>query len=254
MKLDGACVWLTGASSGIGEALVGPLVEAGAHLALTARRADRLEAIAASARRPDRRLVVFPADVNDRHAVHEAACGAEAALGRIDLAIFNAGIGRRLTVDGFDADDFVAVMTTNVFAVVYGIEAILPGMLARRSGRIAAVASLAGYRALPAAGGYSTSKAALINLLDCLRFDLAPRGIGVTTINPGFVRTPLTAPNTYAMPFLMDVGPAADRILRGLERDRNEIHFPKPLSWFLKLMRVLPYPVYERIIRAAVKR
>ena len=125
-------------------------------------------------------------------------------FGAIDLAIFNAGIGRRLRVEAFDADDFVSVMTTNVFGVIYGIEAVLPGMLARRSGRIAAVASLAGYRSVPTLAGYGSSKAAVIHALECLRYDLRPHGIGVTIINPGYVRTPLTAPNTFWMPFLID--------------------------------------------------
>jgi len=254
MELDGARVWLTGASSGIGEALVAPLVAAGAHLALSARRADALEAIVARYRRPDRRLVSVAVDVTDRQAVNAAGRRVESELGAIDLGLFGAGIGRRLRVDAFDAEDFVSVMTTNVFGVIYGIEAVLPGMLARRSGRIAAIASLAGYRSVPTLAGYGTSKAALIHALECLRYDLRPHGISVTIVNPGYVRTPLTAQNTFWMPFLMDVDRAAAIILRGLARDRKEIHFPARFSWLLKTLRILPYPIYERIVTAAVKR
>jgi len=254
MKLDGARVWLTGASSGIGEALVAGLVSAGAHLAISARRADRLDEIVSARRRPDRRLLAIPADVTDREALRSAAARIASDFGAIDLAVFNAGIGRRLRVDAFDADDFVSVMTTNVFGVIYGIEAVLPGMLARRSGRIAAVASLAGYRSVPTLAGYGTSKAAVIHALECLRYDLRPHGIGVTIINPGYVRTPMTAENTYRMPFLIDADRAAAIIIRGLQRDRKEIHFPARLSWLLKFLRILPYPIYERLITAVVKR
>ena len=114
--------------------------------------------------------------------------------------------------------------------------------------------SLAGYRGAPTLAGYGSSKAAVIHAMDSLRFDLAPHGIGVTLINPGYVRTPLTSTNGYWMPGLMDADRAADIIVRGLERDRREIHFPARFSWTLKFFRVLPYPLYEAIVRAAVKR
>jgi NAD(P)-dependent dehydrogenase (short-subunit alcohol dehydrogenase family) len=199
-------------------------------------------------------VLVQPLDVNDRQAVRDATRHIEDALGAVDLAVFNAGIGRRLRVEAFSADDFVSVMTTNVFGVVFGIEAVLPGMLARRRGQIAAVASLAGYRSVPTLAGYGTSKAALIHLLECLRYDLRPHGIGITIINPGYIRTPLTVQNTYWMPFLMDPDPAARIIVDGLRRDRKEIHFPKRFSWILKALQRLPYPLYERLITAAVRR
>jgi short-subunit dehydrogenase len=124
-------------------------------------------------------------------------------------------------------------------------------MRARRQGHIAAVASLGGYRASAVALPYSTSKAAVIHLMEGLRFELAPRGIRVTVVNPGFVRTPLTARNTFTMPFLVEADDAAERIVRGLERGKNEIHFPAPLSWTMKVLRVLPAGLYAQIIRRA---
>lgn len=254
MNLANCRVWVTGASSGIGEALVTHLLQAGARLALTARRAERLEAIAAPWRQQGREVVVAPADVTDRAALQAAAKAVEAAWGGIDLAIFNAGFARRVRWTDFNAQDFVDIFTVNVFGVMYGIEAVLPGMLGRRAGRIAAVASLAGYRGAPTLAGYGSSKAALIHAIDSLRFDVAPYGVGVTLINPGYVRTPLTAANTYWMPALMDADRAARIIVRGLRRDRKEIHFPARFSWTLKFLRVLPFPIYERIVTAAVKR
>lgn len=254
MKLQNSRVWITGASSGIGEALAIRLLRGGARVALSARRGDRLEAIAAPWRGEGREVIVAPADVTDRAAVRSAARQVEDLWGGIDLAIFNAGVGRRLQWTEFDAQVFVDILTVNLFGVMYGVEAVLPGMLRRGAGRIAAVASLAGYRGAPTLAGYGTSKAALIHAMESLRFDLAPHGIGVTLINPGYVRTPLTAANRYWMPALMSADRAADIIARGLERDRQEIHFPARFSWTLKLLRVLPFPLYQRLVAAAVRR
>jgi len=253
MQLKDARVWLTGASSGIGEALVGPLADRGARLAISARRADRLEAIAADARRRGADVRVYPVDVTDREAVKGAVAAIEADFGGIDLAILNAGGHSPAAPVPFDGRQAVHTMTVNYLGVVYGIEAVVPGMIGRKRGYIAGMASVAGYRALPAAGAYGASKAALIHLLNSIRFDLEPYGIHVTVINPGFIKTPLTDRNRFPMPFLMPVDKAAVRIVEGLERDRKEIHFPKPLSWTLKALRVLPYPLYERIIRHATR-
>jgi short-subunit dehydrogenase len=254
MQLENARAWITGASSGIGEALAGALARAGARVALTARRQDRLDDLARSWREAGHDVMVCPADVSNREAVICAARAVEAAWGGIDLAVFNAGFSQRIRWSEFDARDFKAIFEVNLFGVMYGVEAVLPGMLQRGSGRIAAVGSLAGYRGAPTLAGYGSSKAALIHAMDSLRFDLAPLGVGVTLINPGYVRTPLTASHTYWMPALMDAEPAAAIILRGLQRDRKEIHFPARFSWALKVLRVLPFPIYERIVSAAVSR
>jgi short-subunit dehydrogenase len=287
-----ARIWITGASSGIGEALVDGFARRGARIALTARRADRLQAIAARnaarvtpvAETISARLLVIPADVTDRASVSAAAQEIEARWGAIDLAIFSAGgsiehgrsavddaqserdadVGRRDPHPGlgspqraaidrefprFLAGDYTDTMALNYFSVVYGIDAVLPGMLARGSGHIAAVASLAGYRAMPTAGAYGASKAAVIHMLDSLRFAVEPRGVRVSVINPGFVRTPLTARHTFYMPFLVDAADAAERIVSGLEHGRREIHFPAPLSWMMKLFRILPYGPYARVMK-----
>ena len=246
MLLKDRRVWVTGASSGIGEALAVALASRGARVAITARRTELLEAVAARcAAGSAPPVIVVPADVTDRAAVVAAVATIEAALGGIDLAILNAG-GR--------TDSLIDTMTLNYSSVVYGIEAVLPGMLARGSGHLAAVASLAGYRPTPMSAGYGASKAAVIHLLNALRFELEPRGIGVTVINPGFVKTPLTEHNLFPMPFLMEAGDAAERIVRGLERGKKEIHFPAPLSWTLKVMRILPYPLYEWIAKHTMMR
>jgi NADP-dependent 3-hydroxy acid dehydrogenase YdfG len=251
MTLQGARVWLTGASSGIGEALVPLLASRGGRVAVTARRADRLETLAQTWRRTGAQVLIVPADVTDRDAVIAAARTIEDAWGGIDLALFNAGGHPPPSGAGFDSAQFVGVMALNYFSVIYGIDAVLPGMLARGTGTIAAVASLAGYRAVPTAAAYGAAKAAVIHALDSMRFDLEPHGIQLVTINPGFVKSPLTDRNRFKMPFLMDVGDAARLIVAGLERGRREIHFPGQLSWSLKVLRLLPYPLYSWIIQRA---
>jgi NADP-dependent 3-hydroxy acid dehydrogenase YdfG len=244
-------VWVTGASSGIGAALVAPLAARGARVAVSARRGDLLETLADGWRSAGADIVVAPLDVTDRDAVIAAVRRIEQTWGGIDLAILNAGTHKTPVGRGFDTTQFVDVMTLNYFGVLYGIEAVLPGMLARGRGHIAGMASLAGYRAVPTAAAYGASKAALIHALESLRFDLEPKGIQVTVINPGFVRTPLTDRNRFRMPFLMDVDRAAAIIVSGLECDRKEIHFPRVFSAILKVARVLPFPLYERLVKRA---
>jgi short-subunit dehydrogenase len=251
--MSGVRVWLTGASSGIGEALVAPLLRRGARVAITARRSDLLSALAAKHVVGDGgSVLVVAADVTDRDAVNSAARHIEEAWGGIDLAIFNAG--GSIDSDGFNASDYVSTMALNYFSVVYGVEAVLPGMLASRRGHIAAVASLAGYRPVPVALPYSVSKAAVIHFLEGLRLAYGERHIKVTVVNPGFVRTPLTARNSFTMPFLVEVDDAAERIVQGLERGKYEVHFPAPLSWPLKLLRVLPPAIYAALIKRASPR
>src|SRR6188474_3208003 len=254
MSLDGARVWVTGASSGIGEALVAALMRRGARVAVTARRTELLTALAAKHAGGRAPVLVAPADVTDALAVTAAAKDVESAWGGIDLAIFNAGgsVGpppRETRDPRFVAAEYTATMALNYFSVVYGIEAVLPGMLERGNGRIAAVASLGGFRPSTVALPYSASKAAVIHLMEGLRMQVAPRGVVVTVVNPGFVRTPLTARNSFKMPFLVEVDDAADRIVRGLERRKDEIVFPAPLAWTIRLLGVLPNRLYARIMR-----
>ena len=253
MRFDGARVWITGASSGIGEALVAPLVARGARIAVSARRADLLEEIAARWRAGGADVQAFPLDVTDREAVRRTVGAIERAFGGIDVAILNAGSHLPGSGLRFDAQQYVDILTLNFLGAVYCLDAVLPDMLARGAGYIVGVASVAGYRGLPTAGAYGASKAALIHMLESIRFDLEPRGILVSVVNPGFIKTPLTDRNRFPMPMLMPVGPAVEALVRGLEAERREIHFPKPFTWMLKLLRVLPYPIYRWIVWRATR-
>ncbi len=248
MDFTNARVWVTGASSGIGEALIAPLTTRGARVAISARRGDVLEALAAAWRARGADVVAVPVDVTRRDSVTAAVAAVEAALGGIDVAVLNAGTHLPGSGHRFDAQQYADNMTLNFLGTVWCIDAVLPGMLGRGSGYIAGVASVAGYRGVPAAGAYGASKAAIIHMLEAIRFDLEPRGIRVSVVNPGFVKTPLTDRNRFPMPFLMPVDRAAEALVRGLEQERTEIHFPKRFTWVMKVLRILPAPVYRWVV------
>ena len=245
--LRGARVWLTGASSGIGAALAEELARAGARVALTARREAALEEIAG--RLGAGGALVAPADVTDRAGLGRVVERIEKEWGGIDLAVFNAGL--YVPVDGVEikAEDYESTFAVNYFGVLHGIEAVVPGMLLRGGGRVAAVSSLAGELPLPRSAAYGSSKAALTYLMRTLRFDLRPRGIGVTLIQPGFVKTPMVRQNDFWMPGLMDVEKAARVVAEGLARGRDEISFPRRLAIPTKVARRLPHAAWDRLAR-----
>ena len=245
----GRRVWVVGASSGIGAALAEALLERGARVALSARSAGPLEALAAPFP-PDFRLCL-PLDATRRDALAQAEVVIRATWGGLDLAVFCAGTYAPMRAWELDTDKARAMVETNFMSAVHGLQAVLPGFVARGSGGIVIVASVAGYRGLPNGLVYGSTKAALINLAETLYLDLAPRGIGVYLVNPGFVKTPLTNKNTFRMPALIAADEAAAQILKGIERGRFEIHFPRRFTGMLKLGRLLPYSLYFRLARAA---
>jgi NAD(P)-dependent dehydrogenase (short-subunit alcohol dehydrogenase family) len=172
-----------------------------------------------------------------------------AKLGRIDLAILNAGVWQPMGARNFDANKTALSMSVNYQGVCNGIAAVMPAMLERRSGQIALVSSVAGYRGLPKAVAYAPSKAAVIALAETLAPDAARYGVRIGVVNPGFVETPMTAVNDFPMPFILKADDAARRILRGLEKGKFEIAFPWQLVLPLKILRLLPYPVFLWYVR-----
>lgn len=242
-------VWITGASTGIGHELALRLAARGTRVAATARSADKLTALAAQ----QSLITAHPADVTDPNALVRLVGEVESDLVSVDLVILNAGTYTPLhTVNGLDPEIFRKTVDVNYLGVVNAISAILPAMLERRRGHIAIVASVAGYRGLPQAAAYGPTKAALINLAECLRAELEGHGITVSVINPGFVKTPMTAQNDFPMPFIMEPGDAADRIIKGLEAGKYEIAFPRRFALILKTLRLLPNAVFFWIIRKTV--
>jgi len=233
-------VWITGASTGIGRELALQLAAQGSRVAVSARSADKLAELASR----DPRIVPFPLDVSDGEATRLTVSAIARDIGPIDLAVLNAGVWHPMGSAGFDAAKSAQSIDVNYLAVARVVEVLAPAMIARGRGRIAMTASVAGYRGLPNAAAYAPSKAALISLAECLAPDLARKGVGISVINPGFVETPMTAVNTFPMPFLMKAEDAARAIITGLERGRFEIAFPWQMVALLKLARVLPYPMF----------
>jgi NADP-dependent 3-hydroxy acid dehydrogenase YdfG len=241
-------VWVVGASTGIGAALARALLARGARVALSARKAEPLVAMAAEA--GDGRALPVPLDVTDRDSVVRAEREIQLSWGGIDDVLVVAGSYRPMRAWEFDLEPAKALFDVNVNGVLHVLAAVLPGMLAGGRGHhIGIVSSVAGYRGLPQALVYGPTKAALINLCEVLYLDLAPRGIGVHLINPGFVKTPLTDLNEFRMPALISAEEAAEHTLRGLERGAFEIHYPKRFTLWLKLLRLLPYRLYFPLVR-----
>jgi NAD(P)-dependent dehydrogenase (short-subunit alcohol dehydrogenase family) len=241
---SGRRVWVIGASTGIGAALARELINAGARVALSARNRERLVAIAEGTD-----AVVAPLDVTDRAAVQVAAAAVRDALGALDLVILMAGTHSPMRADQFDLARAEQLLAVNLHGPLNCLDAVLPTLLAQRSGGIVLVASVAGYRGLPQALIYGPSKAALIHLAEGLYLDLRKSGIGVYLVNPGFVDTPLTESNDFAMPALMAADKAARRTLEGIAAGRFEIHYPRRFTFWLKLLRLLPYPAYFWAVR-----
>ena len=247
-EYKGACVWLTGASSGIGESLVYELVNRGARVAITARRLEVLEAIRARIAAKGGDVQCFVGDVCDLERMKKIVSEIEEQMGPIDLAIPNAGTHIFTVPEQFNSKEYLELMQLNFGGMLHCIEAVLPKMLSRGRGAIAPVASLAGYRGLPRAAAYGASKSAMIHFLESIRFHLVRKGITISIVNPGFVKTPLTDKNDFRMPFLVDSDRAAQIICDGIKRGRREIAFPFPFNWVLKVARVLPDPLYEVIV------
>jgi short-subunit dehydrogenase len=230
---------VTGASSGIGLALARELGRRGYDVALLARRTEPMEGAGKAA---------IACDVTDLASVRDAVRRAEEALGGpIDLAVANAGISVPMHGANFKVEDAERIFRVNVLGMMYLFDAVIPSMVERRSGRFAGVASIAGLRGIPAAGPYSASKAAMQSFLEAARIELAPHGVGVTIVNPGFVATPLTEKNRFRMPFLMDAEEAARRIADGIEKGKRVVEFPWQMSLLMRTVRHVPDRLYDRI-------
>lgn len=233
----GQRVWLIGASSGIGAALARKALDSGAHVAITARREDRLQEVAAA--HPKALVQAF--DVTDHEAWQTAYASIIEKFGAIDLIVFCAAAYRPERSWDVDAAQAEHTLRVNLSSVYTGLATVLPAMLARGQGGVALVASVAGYMGLPNASVYGPSKAALINLAEILYSDLHPKGLNVYLINPGFVQTELTAKNDFDMPGLQTPEAAAQAISQGISRGRFEIRFPWGFTSALKLIRLLPF-------------
>jgi short-subunit dehydrogenase len=240
MGFAGQVAVVTGASSGIGWALARALAAQGASVGLVARRREALEQLGAEIAEAGGRAAVAVADVADRSAVVTAIRDLASRLGPVDLLVANAGVGAPTRLDPFNVPEIEKMIRVNTLGTIYAIEAVLPDMLRRGRGHLAAVSSLGAYKGLPGESAYCASKAAINAFLEGLRIQLRGKGITVTTICPGFVRTPMTSVNEFSMPFVMEADEAARRIVAALRRRAKVYDFPWQMSLLMKLTRWLP--------------
>ncbi|MFV0664727.1 SDR family oxidoreductase [Denitromonas sp.] len=242
-------IFITGASSGIGAALVRHYARGDVQLGLVGRRREALDALAAEC---GGKAQVFVADVTDSAAMQTAAAQFVAAGGLPDVVIASAGVSvGTLTEHAEDADAFARVMHTNVLGMVHTFQPFVAPMRAAGAGTLVGIASVAGVRGLPGAGAYSASKAAVRRYLESLRVELHGSGVRVVTISPGYIDTPMTAINPYPMPFLMPAAAAAERMACAIEAGRRHVVMPWQMSWVARLLGWLPDPVYDRVFARA---
>ncbi|MFZ4761864.1 MAG: SDR family NAD(P)-dependent oxidoreductase [Alphaproteobacteria bacterium] len=243
---EGALAWVTGASSGIGEALCLALAAHGWRVVATARNIEGLNKLAATG--GGDKIFPIAADVTDEPALNAAYQEIESRWGSPYLVVFNAGGYVPDAAENFDPALLEWHLKLNVTAVAYGLKLVMPSMIAKRIGHIAVVASVAGYRGLPKAASYCASKAAAIALMESLYFNLTPLGVKTQIICPGFVKTPLTDKNDFPMPFMISAQQAANYMMAGLASRQFHIAFPLPFVQMLQFLRILPYSLYFKLV------
>lgn len=244
-------VWITGASSGIGRAVALALAAKGFTVHATARSAGDLEKLAAESTELSGRIVATPGDVTDPEAMAAIVEKIVADCGSLALAIFNAGVFLPVAGEALEVSRFRKTFDVNLMGVVNGLAPAVKAMKQAGQGQIAIVSSVAGYSGLPSSAAYGASKAGLTNMAESLKFDFDKLGIRIQIIHPGFVETPATEKNPFEMPALMKVDEAAKRIVEGLAMDKFEITFPRRFTFVLKLLRMLPYPLYFWLLNKA---
>jgi NAD(P)-dependent dehydrogenase (short-subunit alcohol dehydrogenase family) len=247
----GQPVWLIGASSGIGAATAAALQARGAQVLVSARSAGALDAFGAQHTEADGSRPApqaWPLDVTDAQAVTRTA---QAVLqqGPLDLVLYCAGHYREMRATALDMADLKRHLDINYTGALHVIDAVLPSLIARGSGHVSLISSVAGFRGLPKSLAYGPTKAALTNLAETLYLDLGPLGVGVSVVHPGFVQTPLTAQNDFTMPALITPDQAAQAMVDGWANGAFDIHYPKRFTRWMKLLRLLPYRLYFPAVR-----
>jgi short-subunit dehydrogenase len=252
-------VLITGAAGGIGRALCFRLGQAGAYLGLVDRNSTSLAALQDELKGSGVRCASAVADVRSRDETRAAIEGVTSALGPVDVLVAGAGLCGFSVADDLKVPELEAIIQVNFLGVVYAIEAVLPAMLQRGRGQIVGIASLAAVRALPFESAYCASKAALASYLESLRPALRRRGVKVTTVFPGFVRTPLldnllSASGAPSPPGVVSADKAAAIIAEAIRRGRRVSCFPWTTSWLAHASRWLPARLYDRIMTRLASR
>jgi short-subunit dehydrogenase len=245
---------VTGASSGLGRALAMELGRRGVRLALVARREEELASLSLQIKEKGGNAIVLPADLSDPEEAFRVVADSERALGQLDLVIANAGVGRNEYVIELPWLEIEQTFMVNTFGAIALVKAVLPSMIRRHRGYIAGISSLASYLAIPGCAHYSGSKAALSAFLASVRIETYGQGVSIVDVHPGFIRTPMTAANKECMPFLMEPEKAARLILRAIRRKRPVYNFPWQMSVCVRLFRILPLSLRDRLAFRSARR
>ena len=225
------------------------LATRGAKLGLVARRREILDEIVAEITSKGGTAVALPGNVEDAAAMRDLAARLESEIGPIDIMVANAGVGSTTDAAELQASEVARVIGVNVIGAAASVAAVVPEMVKRGHGQLVAISSLAAYRGLPKSASYAASKAALSSFFESLRLDLEPRGIKVTIIHPGFIKTPLTAGRGAKMPFLMELDDAVKKIVSAIEKQKKSYAFPWQLATIVRAGMVMPNWMYDRISR-----
>jgi NADP-dependent 3-hydroxy acid dehydrogenase YdfG len=248
MEWSGKRVFLTGASSGIGEGIALALAKRGAVLGLVARRREMLEDLAERCEKAGGVARAVPADVTDASEIAQAAASFRSEFGHIDVLVANAGIGGNDDkTRSYDPEAVKKVVDINLLGAVNAVHAVVPDMIERGSGQLVAVSSLAGFRGLPKSAAYSASKAGMTAFFESVRLDLADKRISVTIIQPGFIKTPLTSGRANKMPFLMELDDAIPHFISAIEKQKKFAAFPWPLATIVRAGKFMPTWLYDRV-------
>ena len=243
-------IWITGGSTGIGKALAIKFANKGWNVAVSARRVELLSELS----NLYENISAFPLDVTDKYKCKEVFNEIKNTFENIDLCFFSTGTWDPKKEKDIDVDQIENVFKVNFFGTVNSIKAVEEYFKNKKSGIIAIVSSIAGYRGLPNSTGYGPSKSALNNLAESLYFDFKRDNVRVCLVSPGFIKTPMTDKNDFKMPFIKTPEYAADKIYDGLiNKNVFEIHFPKALTITLKLLSFLPSKVYFNLIGKMTK-
>ena len=243
-------IWITGASSGIGKALALKFAKEGWQVAASSRRENLLNELSEI----NKNIRPFKLDVTDIEMCKNVFNQIQKEFENIDLCIFSTGIHDPESEKNFNLEKIRKIMEVNFFGTINSINSVYDYFKNRNKGHISIVSSVAGYRGLPAAGAYCSSKSALTTFAESLFFDLLRYNVRVSVISPGFIKTPMTDKNTFKMPMLKSVDFAAEKIFKGLTKSNSfEIHFPKTFTIIMKIVKYLPNFIYFKISKYGMK-
>jgi short-subunit dehydrogenase len=243
-------IWITGASSGIGKSVALKFAKEGWIVAASARRKKLLEQLQSV----NENIYSFPLDVTDKYECKNVFNNILKEFNKIEICLFCTGIHDPLSEKKFNLDKIRKIIEVNFFGIMNTVDSIYEYFKGKKSGQISIVSSVAGYRGLPGAAAYCSSKSALISFAESLHFEMKRFNVRVSIINPGFIKTPMTDENNYTMPMIKSPEYAANQIYKGLVKSNDfEIHFPKKFTFLMKILKILPSSLYFRIVKFGLK-